>query len=256
MSLDAQSELSSELITHIQLAIIATALSFVALRIARRLHFFEWEKRSPISISVKTAVQLFVLFLSFQILFFPLAVSLGFLLAGKEVILTGEEQSWYSLLGMASMAALLSFYAYLKWKELRPLFHSSQKGKELFLGAATWLIAFPVVMVFAELLAIILSDILKYDLTDQTAIKQIKKTLAHPPLFISMALAVTTLVPIMEEFLFRGVLQTALRAYLDVWQAIILSSVLFAAFHFSVEQGINNIPILFSLFLLSLSWGF
>lgn len=62
--------------------------------------------------------------------------------------------------------------------------------------------------------------------------------------------------PILEEFLFRGVIQSYFRKKIGSTAAIFSASVLFSLFHFSSAQGFQNIFILLSLFILSLYLGF
>jgi membrane protease YdiL (CAAX protease family) len=64
------------------------------------------------------------------------------------------------------------------------------------------------------------------------------------------------IVPVLEELLFRGFLQGAFRRFFSVRTAILFSSFIFALFHFSLGQGVNNMTILVSLFILSLFLGF
>ena len=64
------------------------------------------------------------------------------------------------------------------------------------------------------------------------------------------------LAPIIEEFLFRGVLQRFLRQYLPKVKTWLLTAFLFSAIHFRWSQGVSNIEILIALFALSLLLSF
>ena len=64
------------------------------------------------------------------------------------------------------------------------------------------------------------------------------------------------LAPLIEEILFRGFLQTFIRQHLGSRQAIGITSLLFALFHYAPEQGLGNIPIVGSLLVLALFLGF
>jgi uncharacterized protein len=56
--------------------------------------------------------------------------------------------------------------------------------------------------------------------------------ISHTPLnILAMFLAIAVAAPLVEELLFRGLLQTALAKYVPVWAAIIVSSLLFALVH-------------------------
>ena len=81
-------------------------------------------------------------------------------------------------------------------------------------------------------------------------------TFAHPSLFVLTISTIVIFAPVIEELLFRGFLQSFIRQHLGSKQAICITSVLFAFFHYSSEQGIGNLPIIISLFVLSLFIGF
>jgi len=73
-----------------------------------------------------------------------------------------------------------------------------------------------------------------------------------PPTPLNMAamfFAMTIAAPIVEELLFRGLLQNALAKYVPVWGAILLSSLLFALVHLQLYA----IPALMSL---SIAFGY
>lgn len=66
-----------------------------------------------------------------------------------------------------------------------------------------------------------------------------------------VVLSAVVLAPLVEELLFRGLLQSLLRKYLDhPWHAVLLTSAVFALFHLNTPQ---NTP---ALFLLSLVLGY
>jgi membrane protease YdiL (CAAX protease family) len=71
-----------------------------------------------------------------------------------------------------------------------------------------------------------------------------------PWLFWSSVILIVTLVPFLEEVLFRGFLQTWLRRVVGVSGAIWLTALTFALFHFSTSQGADNVELISSLFVL------
>ena len=90
----------------------------------------------------------------------------------------------------------------------------------------------------------------------QTAVKFLMQVKETPS---SLFLALFTIIiaaPIIEEYLFRGVIQSYLRNKYGSISAIVSASALFSLFHFSPSQGFQNIGILLSLFILSLYLGF
>ncbi len=127
------------------------------------------------------------------------------------------------------------------------------------IGSLSWLIAFPTVSALATGLAIILV-LCGYSPQEveleQVAIRQLKLALEYPLSYFITSLLICTTVPLCEELLFRGFLQTCLKQALGRPTAIICTSLLFSAFHYSADQGIANAILLTSLFALSCFLGF
>lgn len=79
------------------------------------------------------------------------------------------------------------------------------------------------------------------------------REMIHAPLLFGLTMStILVFVPISEEFLFRGLLLSWLIQKLPVWSAVLISSMLFAGFHFSYSVGWYNLSLLSSVFLLSL----
>lgn len=68
-----------------------------------------------------------------------------------------------------------------------------------------------------------------------------------PPNMVVMFLAIAVAAPVVEELLFRGLLQNALTKYLPVWGAIVLSSFLFSLVHLQpyAIPGLMSLSIAF-----------
>lgn len=124
------------------------------------------------------------------------------------------------------------------------------------MGLIFFVISFPLILAVAELAEIITNLIFGQVETDQNAVLYLKIALKSPlGLFFSL-LSVLVFAPILEEFLFRGILQTWLRNKLGTVSAILLSSLFFSLMHFSPTQSTTNVPLLITLFTLSLYLGF
>jgi membrane protease YdiL (CAAX protease family) len=94
------------------------------------------------------------------------------------------------------------------------------------------------------------------EMPDQLAVEYVKAALKNPIYFVLAVANVSLFAPFIEELLFRGFLQTYLTNRFSTKIAIVLTSVLFAIFHFAPEQKLSNITILSSLFVLSCFLGF
>jgi membrane protease YdiL (CAAX protease family) len=127
---------------------------------------------------------------------------------------------------------------------------------DFLLGAAAWLVAFPVVQVIGQLFDMILFVIFRFEGYEQVAVKYLKTTLESPAMTILALISIVIIAPIVEEFLFRGALQTYLKRRMPPKTAIIVASMCFGLFHFSSEQGFGNISLIVSLFVFGSFLGY
>ena len=123
-------------------------------------------------------------------------------------------------------------------------------------GFLSWFLAFPVVVVVHQLCEIINKFVFKVPEVEQVAVKYLKYATAAPVSFAIAIFAIVFAAPFIEEFIFRGCIQNTLRYYLNSKWAIIISSVIFSAFHYSPSQGASNFPLLMSLFFFAMYLGF
>ena len=172
-------------------------------------------------------------------------------------------------MGWIQLAALLItlflFYLYCKtqdssmirkiWKD-RSLPGSLPIPFDFAFGVMTWLISFPVVIVIgqiADLLLYYFFGVLNYE---QVAVRYLKMTLSSPPMLIVALFTILIAAPVIEEFLFRGFLQTYFKHHLGKIPAIFLAGLCFALFHLAPSQGLGNISLIVSLFAFSCYLGF
>ena len=85
---------------------------------------------------------------------------------------------------------------------------------------------------------------------DQLAITYLKMARTSPLLLTIALLAILVIAPVIEEFVFRGLLLTYLKQKMGRWGAIIVSAALFALFHYAPQQKASNFSLFFSLFSL------
>jgi membrane protease YdiL (CAAX protease family) len=120
-----------------------------------------------------------------------------------------------------------------------------------------WVLAFPLVMFLSQTLEQLLLKIFQItQLPDQAAVKFLKATFDNPSYFTLAVLAIVVLAPLIEEILFRGLLQTYIRQHIGSKQAIVVSAMCFSLFHYTAGQGLGNVSIIISLFILALFLGF
>lgn len=124
------------------------------------------------------------------------------------------------------------------------------------IGAASWLLAFPVASVVAEFVDRIIQSVFGLSHYEQTAVQFVKAAAGAPFALIFAFFAVIIMAPLIEEFLFRGILQTYLKKRVGAISAILLSAFTFSLFHFSPGQGMGNISLITALFILGCFLGF
>jgi membrane protease YdiL (CAAX protease family) len=155
------------------------------------------------------------------------------------------------LLGLLLFSlALLLFVAVTK-NTLFPYFR--EKGFKI--GAASWLLAFPVVALWSLGVEEAISWLTGEPKQDQLAVSVLKGASKESITFWFLVGYIVVIVPVMEEILFRGFLQNWLRRYFNPPLTIGVTSLIFAFFHFAPSQGLSNITIVSSLFMLSCFLG-
>lgn len=239
------------------LALIVTFwFSLIILLISKRLGYFQPFEGDQIPLPWKITFQAFLLFTLLQFLLIPLGIGAYLKLTKSPFELTPHTHGWLNLIAIACVGSALSIFCYFQRRKMGFLLKSTHLRSDISLGLMTWVISYPLVLFFSNLLTLILEDWLGFALNDQIAVSQIRNVRDDPILFALIAIGVIVIVPILEELLFRGFLQSSLLNIFSRFQSITLTSAIFALFHFSLSQGINNINILGNLFLLSLFLGY
>lgn len=171
---------------------------------------------------------------------------------------------WTSLVVFAFTCAILITYFFSLDKPIREIIwgnpseirNFNQNIKDFFIGSLSWVLAYPWVIVISQLSAILFSYFYAGPLPEQTAVQHLKDIFEEPWLFGATVVAIVTIVPLIEELLFRGFLQSWLKTLFNRNKAIVITALIFASFHFSFSQGIENVEFISSLFLFSCYLGF
>jgi membrane protease YdiL (CAAX protease family) len=219
---------------------------------AYSFEFFQPIPNRKPRIGFKEAVLAFALFLSFQLFFLPFLIT-GVALSLGQSALSLQTRAWMNLGSVVILGVLLLAYT----SSLKVRWFSREGAlKNIGLGVSAWFLAFPLIVAITQFLTIIFYNWLGFQLEDQMAVKQVKSVQEYPWLFATNLFAIVMVVPLIEEVLFRGFLQESLLKKMSVFKSICLTALLFSLFHFSISQGINNILILTSLFLLGWLLGY
>ena len=123
--------------------------------------------------------------------------------------------------------------------------------KPLLKGMCLSIVCYPVVMLLVESIQLVVDQFFDLARSDQLAVAQLKKLRSYPGLFWSFIICAVTVVPVLEELLFRGFFQNYFVDLFGPKAGILLASLVFSGFHYSSEQGATNIEMLVGLFILS-----
>lgn len=214
----------------------------------------------------KTFFWAFGIFLFLQLLVIPLTFEFWYYfytLGEVHFSRSPEFQGWITVYGvlMSAIGMLLYFFALPPKSQGIVLGPYASKGwtskiHDFFIALLTWLLSYPLVVAVGQAVAIVLMYTYQNVEPEQLAVNQIKSASTSTSLLVILILCVILLVPMIEELLFRGFFQNWLKKFMSTWQAIMLTSFIFALFHFAPSQGMGNIELLISLFVLSCFLGF
>ncbi len=133
----------------------------------------------------------------------------------------------------------------------RKSIYSSSMLFDAFIGIVSLFLIFPMMSFVAEILEVFTIFIFKVvDHPEQDAINFVKHAQSDPIYFTLAFIEVVIFAPIIEEFLFRGIIHNFIKKYLGRFSSIILTNIAFAMMHFSSSQKLSNISILGSIFVL------
>lgn len=235
-------------------------LAFLILLTGVRKGFFKWSEK-PWATPIRFA-HLIIAFATYFLITF-LGTNIAVTFFRKEILQNYiGYSSWMNFI--LSFSVFLSQVIYLKLlpKEVsrailkRDETHH-QYREDVKNALFSWVLAFPIVLFLSQLFEHLIYKVFHIqNLPDQIAVKFLKSTFETPSYFLLAILSIVVLAPLIEEMLFRGFLQSYIRRHLGAKQAIFITSVCFAMFHFATGQGLGNISIIIPLFVLSLFLGF
>lgn len=193
------------------------------------------------------------------------ASSAVFLSLSKKQILVTDAiglSTWFNFITSVLIASGLAIFLLANKKIRQGIWRRASEpsrgmSDDIWFALFAWSIAFPLVLFFSQALELLIYSIFNIkSLPDQVAVKFLKMTFENPVYLLLSVTSIVVLAPIVEETLFRGFLQTFIRQHLGSRQAVLITSALFSFFHYSSEQGLGNIPIIGSLFILALFLGY
>ncbi|MBI2743136.1 MAG: CPBP family intramembrane metalloprotease [Chlamydiales bacterium] len=256
--------LSKELIfEQIHLILLFGLLGFFTHWVAKSRGFFSLpEEQNGPDVKGRQVIIAFAIYLITALFIAPLLGRLLFRLEGESsysLIFAGLIQ----LGALALILLLLILFSMTQEKKSMRGVWITRDGsnpkrlvRDFFLGIATWFIAFPLVVVISQICDLLLYVFFGVESYEQVAVRFLKMALGSPLLLLIALATVIVIAPIIEEWLFRGFLQSFLRKHVGRKAAILLTAFSFALFHLSGSQGLGNISLAISLFIFSCYLGF
>lgn len=251
---------AEKLSDHLQATAWLGAVGILTSFVASRYGFFRFcEKAKNVLISTPALIELLLIYFLVSFLS-PLLLIRLIMPIAKSL-----QVNWASFLMVSLQLAseiliilLITLYAFAhKRINMRGIFKTSRSSllSDFGMGALTWAIAFPVVAAIDGIMESINIYFFGSEGPPQVAVEFIRMLAKSNLLWLGLLITIV-IAPFIEEFIFRGVVQTYLRKRVTRIQAIVLSSIFFAGVHFAPSQGIGNIPLLVSIFSFGLYLGF
>lgn len=252
---------------HLHLIILFGFLALVSHWVAKRQGFFalpasaESEPSSHLR-GIQVAIP-FAIYLLISLFVIPIVARMFTFLYEEKGVIT--PLAYAGLLQLSSLVLILgglTAYAVRQNPALmRGIWFRGEMTRERFfsdflLGVVTWLVAFPLVVVVAQISDLLLYVFFGVESYEQVAVRFLRMALESPLMLAVALFTVLVAAPIIEEWLFRGFLQTFFRKHLGVKAAILLSAFSFALFHLSTSQGWGNVSLALSLFAFAWYLGF
>ena len=243
-------------------AVAFGAIAYVVLWMGWKKGFFRYPSVDSwkVPLTIFHVLTTFAIYFGVILLITPLIVSL--LRRSPGPMNLAALATWMNVLTSSLIALLLIVF----WKTRSPLISHEIWRQEtraphylddVKMAALSWLISFPLVISISQFLDVIVFKLFHVtQLPDQAAVNFLKMTFDQPFYLFLATLSIVVLAPFIEELIFRGFLQTYARKFVSPTSAILISSTCFSFFHYTPEQGLGNIPIIGSLFILALFLGF
>ncbi|HPE85237.1 MAG: CPBP family intramembrane metalloprotease [Chlamydiia bacterium] len=253
-----------KLAEHLQATAWMGSIGCIVTWIAYRLGFFRFKAPSPnVLISTPSLIEILGIFIVVSLLG-PLFLIHVMTPIGKTAGVTNSDWILFlmtsvQLASQILITFLIALYAFAhKRIDLKGIFKTSKSSiwNDIGFGLFAWIVSFPVVATIDGLMESFNLYVFGREGPSQLAIQFIL-SLARSPNYLMIGILITVIAaPFIEEFIFRGCLQTYLRKRMHRKQAIVLSSIAFAFVHLAPTQGIGNIPLFTSIFAFGLYLGF
>lgn len=249
-------------IEHIECILIFSLIGFIVNGLANKIRFYKFPDTSffiPIKISLIHVILCFAIYLVNSLFLPPLLLPklrpLFHSLSYQTLVF------WTQVLVMLfSLITILGFCLITLRNNFKRIWKDLKKNSSLIqdcsFGILTLFIAFPLVAIVEQCADILVYMLFGVESYEQVAVIYLKMALKAPSQLVAALILILFAAPVMEELLFRGLLQTWIKKHLGIKAAILITSLCFALFHMSETHGVGNFSLIPSLFVFSCFLGF
>lgn len=243
--------------SSIELILIFGLIAFLLNWFAFSKGFYQIPTRKEgVLVSFKQMIAAFGIYLGFTIFVIPVFVRLLQYLA-SPLFPSMPLVIFTQMILLLAMVFWL-FHFFKSQNSLNQIWKGSKTPiiQDLGVGALTWALSFPIVVIVGQFFDLLIYLIFGIENYEQVPVRYFKESLGSTPQVLMALSTILILAPVIEEFLFRGCLQNYFKKVLGTRSAILLTAFCFALFHFSFSQGVGNISLIASLFVLACFLGF
>jgi membrane protease YdiL (CAAX protease family) len=250
------------IVESIKIILLFGGMALLANWIGGKMGFFRLPKPYSVPVPLVQVVGVFAIYLGIMIVIAPRLIMYLLSLSYPAPPSVGMT-NFLQLLILGALIFALSIFCHHQryhitgklWKD-RTLPESQPILFDFTLGILVWFLSFPITAALGQFLDMLIYLALGIENYEQVAVRYLRSTLGTPSQVVIALLTILVAAPIIEEFLFRGCLQTYFKRHLGRKAAILLASLCFALFHFSPSQGVGNISLIPTLFVFACFLGY
>lgn len=246
----------------LEIILLFGVIGFFTNWIAWSRGFYHLDPTPAVSVRLKHVVGVFAIYLGMMLLIAPYIAHFLMYLSGPATP-SIEMVNIVQVLILTAVVVSLILFCNSQGKEtMKKVWKNTSASHckpvyiDIALGISAWFVSFPIVAIIGQLFDLVLYWYSGVEAYEQVAVRYLKNTLTSPSELTIALMTILVIAPAIEEFLFRGCLQTYFKRHLGTKAAILMASFCFALFHFSSSQGIGNISLIASLFIFALFLGF
>ncbi len=241
----------SVLLEHSLVFLIASTAALISHRVASYFGFWKeeglYEKRPRGTYFIFLFLLGFLIFLGLQLVLIAIATLFQ---------ISRNSTPWFNALTIFISSTGVWLFSISLPHSVKHHLWGNRPLRNFLIGMLCWTLAYPAVLAVGQLVGMLTWLVEPFPTPEQVAVRQVRQAQSNPLLLAVYLPLIAFIVPLAEEILFRGLLQSWLRSFLSFRPAVVVTSLIFALCHFADSQAAANWELLVSLFVLSLYLGY